>query len=94
MRGRAGATVDGRPRCLLQKELGVLELPSLGLVPPNGEGGGVISSPLEVTSCHGGGASGKVEGPLPPQAPRKKQKKRREMVLMLVSIMNKQIICS
>ena len=93
MRGRSGAIVDGSPRCLLQKELGAVEFSSLGFVPPNGEGGGAaIFSPLEETSCQGGGASGKVEGPLPPQAPRKKQKKRGEMILMLISIMIKQIM--
>ena len=71
-----------------QKELGVAGLPSLGLVPPKGEGrGGGASTSLDGTSCQGGGASGKVAGLPPPQAPKTKQKKKIGATLMKLSIM-------
>ena len=75
------------------------ELSRRGFVPPKGEGGGTeleMDSPLGVTSCQGGGASGKVTGLLVPQELKKIQQARqlRGKVSAYLSIMQMEVLKS
>ena len=75
------------------------ELSRRGFVPPKGEGGGTeleMASPLGVTSCQGGGASGKVTGLLVPQELKKIQQARqlRGKVSAYFSIMQMEVLKS